>query len=128
MTLLLDTNALLWVVEDAGRLSAAAENALNDPANEKVISVVSFWEITIKTALGKLTLVEPADELMERFERDGIATILPISAAHLRRLRELPALHRDPFDRMIVAQALAEGVPIISSDAQLDAYGIMRIW
>ncbi len=128
MRLLLDTNAILAVLGDARPLRANIELLLNDPGNEKVVSVVSFWEMTIKTSLGKLHTAQPPETVWRNFEQRFIATILPIHADHLRRLSVLPHHHRDPFDRLIVAQTFQEGCTLISSDGRLDAYGIERLW
>lgn len=128
MRLLLDTNALLAVLRDVAPLPIAAEWALNDPANEKVVSVVNFWELTIKVSLRKLIMREPPEAVLEKFEQRRIATILSIRADHLRVLRTLPLHHRDPFDRLLVAQALAEDCTLVSSDVALDAYGVPRLW
>ena len=130
MRLLLDTHALLWSFHDAPRLSAAAARALHDAANEKIVSAATFWEMTIKDALGKLQMPEPPDEAMRRVDRERIATILPIHPAHLRVLRTLPRLreHKDPFDRMLVSQALSEDLTLVSNDAALDGYGVRRLW
>ena len=128
MRLLLDTNALLWSLENSPRLSNPASQALSDPAREKVVSIASFWEITIKVSINKLVLSESPDELLARFEQNRLATILPIRFGHLRVLRGLPHHHKDPFDRMIVSQALADELTLVSSDEALDDYGVRRLW
>lgn len=128
MKLLLDTNAILAVLGDAVTLHGKIERLLNDPENEKLVSVVSFWEMTIKVSLGKLQMQQPPDAVMEEFDQQKIATILPIQAGHLEKLRALPSHHWDPFDRLLVAQVLSEGCAIISSDRKLDAYGVERLW
>ncbi len=128
MRLLLDTNAILAVLRDAVPMSASTEALLSLPASEKLVSIVSFWEMSIKAALGKLRMARPPELILEEFEERQIATILPIRASHLRELRALPHHHRDPFDRLIVAQALGEDCTLVSSDAQLDAYGVTRLW
>ncbi len=127
MKFLLDTNAILAVLGDANTPHANVEFLLNDPGNTKIISVVSFWEMTIKTSLGKLRMAQPPEAAWMEFERQAVATILPIRANHLRRLSALPHYHRDPFDRMIVAQAIHEGCTLISSDGRLDEYGVARL-
>jgi PIN domain nuclease of toxin-antitoxin system len=128
MRLLVDTHALIWSLENAAQLKSNVLGALNDASNEKVISVASFWEMTIKVSLGKLEMDESPDALMERFEKNSLASILPVRARHLGVLRELPQHHRDPFDRLIVAQAIAEDLTLVSSDANLDGYGVRRLW
>jgi PIN domain nuclease of toxin-antitoxin system len=126
--LLLDTNALLWSLDNSPRLSKRATDFLNDPSKEKVVSIVSFWEITIKVSIQKLVLKEAPDRLLERFERDRLSLVLPIQVLHLRILKTLPHHYKDPFDRLIVSQALAENLTLVSSDGSLDTYGVQRIW
>jgi PIN domain nuclease of toxin-antitoxin system len=128
MKLLLDTQALIWALEGNDRLSAVARAALEDPGNQLVVSMASGWEMTIKTSLGKLTPPVPIPVLFPgELERLGFE-ILPIEAAHLHRLLSLPFHHRDPFDRMLIAQALSENWPVVGSDEAFDAYGVTRIW
>ena len=124
MRFLLDTHAMLWWRDASPLLSplAAAEIAAGE--NEILVSVASLWEITIKRRLGKLAFAEDFETVLNE-ERFGL---LGISFQHLRRLDTLPPLHRDPFDRLLIAQALAEGVPIVSGDSEFAAYGTMLIW
>lgn len=128
MGLLLDTNALLWSLDNSPRLSKPASASLNDPTQEKVVSIVSFWEITIKVSIQKLVLREPPEQLLARFEANRLSIILPIRPSHLAVLRTLPHFHKDPFDRLILSQAIAETLTIVSNDESLDAYGVNRIW
>jgi PIN domain nuclease of toxin-antitoxin system len=122
--LLLDTQALLWWLTDDSLLSAAAREAIADPDNQPLVSAASVWEIAIKRSLGKLTAPDhlPDDIAAEGFEW------LPISADHAWRVRELPLHHRDPFDRLLVAQALGEGLPIITTDPSFAPYGVEVRW
>lgn len=124
MRLLLDTHAFLWWMEASPALSTTARAAIADPANEVLISIASLWELTIKQALGKLSF--PADP--ETVVRNEGFTVLAISFAHLRRLGVLPALHRDPFDRMLIVQAMLEGTPLITNDRALARYGTPVLW
>lgn len=128
MRLLLDTHAFLWSLEDSDRLSAAARSAIQDRANEKRVSYATLWEITIKTALGKLELETPWEETLGGIERRAPGTLLNFTEDHLAVLLRLPQHHRDPFDRMLVAQALSENLTLVSNDAALDAYGVRRLW
>jgi PIN domain nuclease of toxin-antitoxin system len=128
MRVLLDTNSLIWATADGEQLSAKARDRLDDPASVKVVSAVVFWEMTIKVGLGKLSLGMSPDALMEMLLTQGDIELLDIHARHLRRLLALPHHHRDPFDRLMIAQALEEGWEVISSDDQWDAYGVTRIW
>jgi PIN domain nuclease of toxin-antitoxin system len=122
--LLVDTHALLWwLIDDAG-LSQAAREALSDPANDVLVSTASVWEIAIKRALGKLGA---PDDLPEHIEAQGFGW-LPVQAEHAWRVGDLPTHHRDPFDRLLVAQALVEQIPIVSADARFAAYGVDTRW
>lgn len=128
MKILLDTNALIWATEDEGQLTSKARLALSDPNALKAVSVVAFWEMEIKTSLGKLILGMAPHILMESLlATDGIE-VLNIRSHHFRCLSTLPHHHKDPFDRLMIAQALEEGWSVVSSDEQWDAYGIHRIW
>lgn len=128
MKLLLDTHAFLWALEASARLSPKARAAIQDPGNVKLVSFASLWEITIKVALGKLKLETPWDETLRQIERMAPGTVLSCTVAHLESLSQLPQHHRDPFDRMLVAQARAEDLTLVSHDELLDAYGIRRLW
>jgi PIN domain nuclease of toxin-antitoxin system len=128
MNLLLDTHVFLWFCQDDPALSAAAKTLIENPANRKLISVASCWEIAIKAGLGKMKLGEPsASYIPAALARTGF-DLLPITVAHATGVEGLPLHHRDPFDRLLVAQAIAEGIPIVSRDVVLDAYGITRLW
>jgi PIN domain nuclease of toxin-antitoxin system len=119
--ILLDTHAWLWWQTDDPRLGARARRAIAS-ASEVRVSAVSAWEIAIKIPLGKLRM--PAEiDIEHELERGGFLS-LPIEIAHADALRRLPALHRDPFDRMLLAQAASEGLTLLTCDRQLDAYDI----
>ena len=123
MRLLLDTHVLLWWLADDDRLSAAAREAVNVAAEVR-FSVASVWEIAIKRALGKL---EAPDDLPDHIAAQGFGW-LPVAAEHAWRVRDLPPHHRDPFDRLLVAQALSERMAIVSADARFGAYGVETRW
>ncbi len=125
---LIDTQAVIWYVDQDHLLSPAAHAAITDPANDLLLSAASVWEMAIKVGLGKLTLSLPYRQWMNKAIADLGLAILPITVDYADVQSGLPRHHGDPFDRLIVAQAIVEGIPIISSDAQLDAYGINRIW
>jgi PIN domain nuclease of toxin-antitoxin system len=125
---LLDTHTLLWSQDDTSKLSAAATAALTDPAHDRLLSVVTIWEIGIKVALGKLPLSKPFRPWIETAITDMALTVLPISLDHVERQMGLTFHHRDPFDRLLIAQSLVEGIPLISCDTIFDAYGVNRIW
>lgn len=121
MKLLLDTHILLWAAGQPDRLSAAARKQLSDPKNELLFSAASLWEIAIKKSFGRQDLrVEP--RLLRRGLLDNGYTELPVTSEHAVALDSLPDLHRDPFDRILVAQALTEGVTLVTADAQLARY------
>lgn len=128
MTLLLDTHTLLWFVEDAAELSDRARTAIEDLDNTPAYSIVSVWEMAIKISVGKLTMShslypEFARSLQERgFEQ------LDISYRHASEVTRLPWHHRDPFDRLLIAQASVENLPIVSVDTAFDDYGVTRLW
>lgn len=128
MRLLLDTHALLWALEDAPRLSARARSLLSVPQDAILVSHASAWEMAIKQSLGKLSLAEPVTRLMaDRLRPLGIA-LLPISMDHIGLVESLPLHHRDPSDRMLAAQALVEGLTVVSGDGAFDTYGVARVW
>jgi PIN domain nuclease of toxin-antitoxin system len=125
---LLDSHALLWYTLGEAQLSGTASRIIQDPANEILISPASYWEIAIKVSIGKLTLQQPYEDFVDRcLNRYGF-TILPISPQHTAALITLPFHHKDPFDRLLVAQALVEDIPIVSTDVIFDHYGTKRIW
>jgi PIN domain nuclease of toxin-antitoxin system len=128
MRVLLDTHAFLWFVLDDPTLSAAAKSTIQDPLNDVLISPASFWEVAIKVSLGKYSLTVPYEEFWRRGINDNNFAVLPIELRHTAILVSLPFHHKDPFDRLMVAQAIAEGIPLVSKDAELDVYTIGRIW
>ncbi len=122
MKLLLDTQMSIWSVARTARLSSSARSLLDDPANELLFSTVCIWEVSIKYALGKAGFdVEP--RLLRRALLDRGDTELLITSEHAFTLSSLPLIHRDPFDRLLVSQALTEGLTLVTSDSTLAAYG-----
>jgi PIN domain nuclease of toxin-antitoxin system len=128
MRLLLDTHAFLWFVLNDPQLSAAARVEIADPANEVEVSPASYWELAIKIRLGKYSLSEPLDVFMERELAINQFRVLPIEPRHVAPLTSLPFHHRDPFDRLIIAQALTEQILVVSADAVFDLYQVARLW
>jgi len=125
---LLDAHALLWYLAGSDRLSRTALTFMRDTANLLLVRPATLWEIGIKDALGKLTLPEPFAQLFPaRLDANGIV-LLPILVPHLHRHRRLPAHHHDPFDRLLIAQALAEDLSIVSCDAEFPAYDVKLVW
>ena len=128
MRVLLDTHSFIWLVTDDPKLSDLAKSLFLDGRNELFCSAVTSFEIAIKFSLGKLELAEPPREFMETRLRKNALRPLPITLAHTYRLADLPFHHRDPFDRLLVAQALEEDLSLLSIDEVLSDYGIQRIW
>jgi PIN domain nuclease of toxin-antitoxin system len=126
--LLLDTHCFLWFVLGDSNLTAQAKLVIEDPSNAVLISPASYWEIAIKISVGKFRLNRPYEEFWRRGMLDNDIGVLPVELRHTNRLISLPYYHKDPFDRLLAAQALVEQIPLVSSDAMLDAYGINRIW
>ena len=123
MNLLLDTHALLWWLDDNPTLSAETRDAIADGRNLVFVSAVAIWEIRIKQALGKLQLPANFREVLDSQAFDE----LPLTVDHAHRLAELPPLHRDPFDRMLVAQAIAERLTIVTCDPDIACYRVRTI-
>lgn len=128
MRLLLDTHALIWATLSPGLLSKRAAKAIADPGNIIYVSAASAWEISTKVRLGKLPDAEVLEMNFLDAMNDAGYSLLPIEVAHGLRAGRLPGPHRDPFDRMIAAQALASDIPIVSLDTALDCFGVRRIW
>jgi PIN domain nuclease of toxin-antitoxin system len=125
---LLDTQVLIWYVDQHKNLSATALAAINNPQNDLFLSAASIWEIAIKIGNKKLNLSLPYAQWMKKAITDLRLATLPISVEYSDIQAALPPHHGDPFDRMLIAQALTEKVAIISVDVQFDVYGVTRIW
>ena len=125
---LLDTHTFLWMCGEPARLGTAARERIDDPASELFLSVASVWEMAIKRSLGKLELPEALPAFLEEQLAATRTNLLGVRAEHAVRVETLPWHHRDPFDRLLVAQAQFEGLPILSRDASLDAYPVRRLW
>lgn len=128
MRILLDTHAFLWSVMDDSKLSDRARSIFLDADNELLISAVIGFEIAIKYTLGKLELAEPPRDFIENRIRNNALTQLPISLSHTYRLSHLPLHHRDPFDRLLISQALEEDIPLLSADSAFRLYDVEIIW
>ncbi|MDE2877434.1 type II toxin-antitoxin system VapC family toxin [Candidatus Palauibacter soopunensis] len=128
MRVLLDTHAFLWWIADSGRLSRKARRLISDETNDIAVSAASAWEIATKRRIGRLPGGEAvALDVAGRISDQGFSE-LAISVSDGERAGRLPGPHRDPFDRMLAAQALARGLPIISIDGVFDRYGLDRLW
>lgn len=127
MRLLIDTHTLLWAYWADPQLSARAIQLLFDLDNQILVSPASHWEIAIKMKIGKLLLRESFLEFVQHAIHDNGFAMLPIEPAHTSIVSTLPFHHKDPFDRLLIAQALAESIPIVSADAALDPYGVPRL-
>ena len=127
MNLLLDTQVFLWFIGGDSRLSRKAMDAIEDGANRKAVSAASLWEIAIKISLGKLKLAAPLKDILPRqIDLNGF-DLLYIHVRHLWRVCELPFHHRDPFDRLLVAQCEVDGMTVASAYPIFDRYGVRRI-
>lgn len=126
--LLLDTHAFLWWVADAPELSEPARAVIAEGANTCFLSLASCWEMAIKCSLGKLDLSQPIERFIPEHMLANGFDLLPIEFRHTARVEALPLYHRDPFDRLLVAQAQIEKLAIVSRDTVFSAYGVRRIW
>ena len=128
MNLLLDTHALLWFLALDPKLSKRALAEIRDPMNVRWLSPISLLEIAIKNRLGKLPLPDPFGVMFPARLFANDIHLLPIEAAHVEPLTTLPFHHRDPFDRLIAATNLVEGMKLVSADPVFDLYGLTRLW
>jgi len=128
MKLLLDTHAFIWFVYNSPELPQKTKELLEDEQTELLLSIASVWELAIKASKGKLTLMsKAADFAANQMQKDGI-DLLPITLPHLELVESLPFHHKDPFDRLLIAQAAFEHIEIISVDTAFDQYGKYRVW
>lgn len=124
MKILLDTHVFIWAIMESNKLTAVHRSGFLNKDNDLFLSTASLWEAVIKSGLGKLSMPKPATKyLLSQMEKSRIS-ILPILSAHLTELESLPPVHRDPFDRMIVAQARSERMSLMSGDPVMKEYGV----
>lgn len=128
MKLLLDTHSFIWFIEDNPSLSLRARTLIEEPSSEVFLSVASVWEMAIKVSLGRLQLSQPFELFIPHQLLLNNITLLDITLSHTLQVATLPFHHRDPFDRLLIAQGLVEGIPIISADGIFDMYGVSRLW
>lgn len=127
-SVLLDTHAFLWFIAGSENLSGRARKTIESEENDIVVSMASIWEMSIKVSIGKLVTHRPLRALVPaQLESNGFE-LLPIEVGHCLRVSELPMHHRDPFDRLLISQALADNMPLVSVDDVFDRYGVDRIW
>lgn len=127
MNLLLDTHAFIWWDSNPAKLSPRALAAIRNPANTKWISVVSIWEIVIKSQLGKLTLHLPLAQIVVQQQARGLQ-VLAVSLVHVLALEGLPPIHKDPFDRLLAAQTNVEAAELVTSDSIFARYPVRVLW
>lgn len=128
MNLLLDTHTFLWSILSDPRLSGTAVKLILDPNNKLFLSAASYWELAIKISIGKYRLPGPFATDLEHQIAENDITILPILIPHAEVVATLPYHHRDPFDRMLIAQAIVEQMPIVGVDSSFDPYPVTRLW
>ena len=125
---LLDTHVIIWWLTEPAKLSPLARDLLEDDRVEMAVSHVCMWEMAIKAGLGKLPLPAPLPGLVPTLLRDLRGTFLPIRLEHTLAVADLPRHHGDPFDRLLIVQALATGLPVLGRDGRFDEYGVSRAW
>lgn len=128
MRLLLDTHAFLWFAAGDERLSVRARRRIEDPVHDKFLSVASIWEAAIKVSLGKLALAVSLDVVIDEGALSNGITLLDVRREHAAAVEHLPFHHRDPFDRLLVCQAMMEKMDVVSADPSLDGYPVRRVW
>jgi len=127
MDILLDTHAVLWFLKGDEKMPKTTVGMVNAPDNRKYVSIASIWEVAIKISSGKLSVDGGIDGFIEAIEDNGFL-LLDIDPYHIKTVAELPFIHRDPFDRMIIAQAMAEDMPVMTVDSNILQYGINIVW
>lgn len=128
MKLLLDTHAFLWLRSKPHKVPATVLTAYGNPENRIYLSLVSIWEMQIKHQIGKLHLDLSLEELIQRQCDENMLEILPITMSHIFRLEHLPAHHKDPFDRLLIAQAHEEKLSLVSADSMMNQYKVNLFW
>jgi PIN domain nuclease of toxin-antitoxin system len=128
VNVILDTHTFLWAVTDDRRLSESARAIIGDGANQVFLSAASMWEIVLKAGAGKLHVAGGAARFLENEIRRNRLSPLPIQLAHILRVTSLPSIHKDPFDRLLIAQAQVENLPLVTSDSEIARYPVQVIW
>jgi PIN domain nuclease of toxin-antitoxin system len=125
MRLLLDTHIFLWYISGDGRLPTAMRDAIRDPGNEAYLSVVSVWEAIVKHQLGRLPLPQPPETYLPEQRRHHSIGSLDVDEESVMRLASLPSLHRDPFDRLLICQAMRHGLTVVTVDPAIQSYPVL---
>jgi PIN domain nuclease of toxin-antitoxin system len=128
MRFLIDTHVFLWFINGDGRLSQPVRAAIEDEENEVLMSIASVWEIAIKVSVGKLALGKPFADLIPEQIAENEIELIPVSMDDLKVIAILPLHHRDPFDRLLIAQAMTQGIAIASNDSNFAQYGVPLLW
>lgn len=128
MKVLMDAHSFLWFVNGSSQLSSRARAIIEDPANDKLLSMANIWEMAIKINLGKLSIAQPFEQFIPHQLLINGFEMFEIKFDHIAKFVQLPFHHRDPFDRLLIAQSLADQIPIISIDSVFDLYSVQRLW
>jgi len=128
MKILIDTCSFLWFIEDNPKLSSVAKNLIEDENNEIFLSIVSVWEIAIKASIGKLSIIKPVDKFIKTQLKANDIKLLNITFQDVCFVYSLPFHHKDPFDRLIISQAITRKLPVISYDSVFDSYSVNKLW
>ena len=127
MKYILDTHTVLWLATSSSALSETAKRTILDPENDFFVSIASAWEVAIKVGTGKLRLVDGVSKFFSIVHENGFE-LLPITKEHVKTLETLPPLHRDPFDRILIASAMTEGMYLITADTNIHRYDVAKLW
>lgn len=127
MRQLIDTHVFIWFVRGDETLSQSAKDAIEHPEANNLVSMASLWEMAVKTSLGKLDIGKPFEQVYADLDNNGFQ-LLPIEFEHLKQVSALPFFHRDPFDRLLIAQAIVENIVLISADDIMEQYPLQVIW
>lgn len=128
MRLLLDTHTFLWFVNNEPSLSNTARLLIEDADQQPILSIASVWEMAVKISVEKLQLPKPVETFAVEQLRINSISLMTINLSHIAVIARLPMHHKDPFDRMLIAQSMSEELPIVSADSAFDAYGVQRLW
>ncbi len=128
MKVLMDAHSFLWFVNGSSQLSDRAKIIIENPANDKFLSVANIWEMAIKISLGKLSIAQPFEQFIPHQLLINGFEMFEIKFDHVAKVIQLPFHHRDPFDRLLIAQSLVEQIPVISADIIFDLYAVQRLW